>query len=401
MSANPIAVPLIMTEAGPQPTPPATLRAAIAQGVAAQVPGYEANLPGTLIEDLLSTAMGAVTTLDQGRCDAISNAIPIAAAPFFLYLLGAQFGIAQGVGSNTSVDVVFSGPVGFVIPSGTLITDGTYQYQTQHGVVIGSNGQSAVVTALATQSGIWTPLAGTVTALVTQFSGYSITVTNPEQGTPGTGPQSVQSYRGQVVQRYQMPAQSLDTYLTGLLQSIPGVNPLWVKVRQVPTGWEVICGGGDNYAVAYAILQAVVDLSTLVGSSTTSRNITVSIINAPNTLNIIYVNPPAQTVTGSVTWNTNLPNFAQAAQVNQLGQQAIAAYLNGIQVGDPINLNVASQAFISAVSGTLAPANVSALNFALQINGTDVSPEAGTEIILSDPESYFSAAANAVTVAQA
>ena len=390
-----------MTAAGPQPTPPATLRAAVEQAVSAIVPGYTADLPGTLIEDLLSTEMGALVTMDQARCDAINNAIPIAAAPYFLYLLGAQFGIAQGVGSNTSVDEVFSGPVGFVIPSGTLVSDGTYQYQTQQGVVIGSNGQSQPVTAIATQSGIWTPLAGTVTTLVTQFSGYNITVTNPEQGTPGTGPQSVQSYRGQVVPRYRMAAQSVPEYLTGLLQAIPGVNPLWVKVRQAQTGWQVICGGGDSYAVAYAILQAVTDLSTLVGSSTGSRNITVTITNAPNTYNVTYINPPAQTVTGSVTWNTNLPNFTQAAQVNQFGQQAITTYLNGIQVGDPINLNVASQAFLSAVSGILAPANVSALNFNLQINGSDVSPEAGTEIILSDPESYFSVAANAVTVAQA
>ncbi len=388
-----------MTAAGPQPTPPATLRAAIEQAVAAIVPGYTADLPGTLIEDLLSTEMGALVTADQARVDAINNAIPITAAPYFLCQLGNQFGIAQGVGSNTSADVVFIGPVAFVIPAGTLVSDGTYQYQLQQGVVIGSNGQSAAVTVIATQSGIWTPLAKTITTMVTQFSGYTITVNNPEQGTPGTGPQTVESYRRQVVRRYQMPAQALPDYVTGLLQALPGVNHQWVKVRQVPTGWEVICGGGDIYAVAYAIYQGVGDLSTLAGSSiSASRNIIASIISGPNTYSVTYVNPPAQTLTGQVAWNTNLPNFTQVAQVNQLGQQAITAYFNSIQVGDPINLNVATEQFLQAVSGLIPQANLTALSFTLQINDATVEPETGTEIIASDPESYFSVAANAIQV---
>lgn len=397
---DPIAVPLIMTTAGPQPTPPTTLRQAIEQAVAAVVPDYTANLPGTLIEDLLSTDMGAVVTIDQARVDAINNAIPITAAPYFLYQLGAQFGIAQGVGSNTEVDVVFSGPVGFVIPRGTLVTDGSYQYQTQQGVVIGSNGQSQPVTAIATQSGIWTPLANTVTTLVTVFSGYSIAVNNPEQGTPGTGPQSVQSYRAQVMQQYQAAAQGVPQYLTGALQSLPGVNPLWVSVEQARGGWKIICGGGDSYQVAYTILQGIVDLSTIVSSTDASRNVSVSITDLPNSYTVTYVNPSAQIVTGTVTWNTNLPNFTQGPQVNQAGQQAITSYLNSIVVGQPINLNVATQQFLSAVSGFINPANLSTLIFNFSINGVAVQPAAGTEVIESDSESYFSAAANTITVVQ-
>jgi hypothetical protein len=133
---SPIAIPLIMTSAGPQPTPPATLRAAVQQAVAAVQPGYTADLPGTLIEDLLSTEMGALVTADQARVDSVQSVSPYGAAPSGLAELGATLGLQQGLPTNTSVYEVFSGPVGYVIPAGFIISDGTYQYQIQQGTVI-------------------------------------------------------------------------------------------------------------------------------------------------------------------------------------------------------------------------------------------------------------------------
>ena len=185
MSLSPIAVPLIMTSAGPQPTPPSVLRAAVQAAVAAQVPGYTANLPGTLIEDLLSTEMGALVTADQARVDAVNSVSPYAAAPSVLAQLGAMLGLQQGLPTNTSVTVVFTGPVGYIIPPGFIVSDGTYQYQVQQGTVIGSSGSSAQTFCVATQSGIWTPLANTVTQIVTSLpSGYVVTATNPQAGVP-------------------------------------------------------------------------------------------------------------------------------------------------------------------------------------------------------------------------
>jgi hypothetical protein len=56
--------------------------------------------------------------------------------------------------------------------------------------------------------------------------------------------------------------------------------------------------------------------------------------------------------------------------------------------------------FQNAVSGIIAANNITTLIFAVTINGVSVSPGAGTSIIASDPESYFTCSDTGVTVAQ-
>ena len=53
-----------------------------------------------------------------------------------------------------------------------------------------------------------------------------------------------------------------------------GVQARLVSVRQKAEGWEVICGGGDPYQVAYAIFIALFDIASLVGSTIAVTNIT-------------------------------------------------------------------------------------------------------------------------------
>lgn len=382
---------------GPQPTPASTLLATLLANVAAQVPDYTANLPGTLIEDISSTCVGALALMDQARVDAVNNVSPNVANPYLLAQFGALLGIPQGTATNTSVYVVFSGPAGAVIPKGFIVSDGTYQYAVQDGGVIGSSGSSPELYAYATQTGSWAVAANSVTQIITSTT-YSLTVTNPNAGTAGTGAESTDDYRTQLIQSFQSPAQGMSSYLRSTLEQISGVTPRLVSVIQASGGWEVICGGGDEYSVGEAIYKGVVDLSTLVGSSTTSRNVNVTIQDGPNSYNITFVNPPAQTVTGTVTWNTNLTNFTAVSQVEQLVAPAIVSYINSITVGDPINELDMTAVFQDAVSSVLSVANISALDYSISINGTVTPPSTGTSLITSDPESYFSAADNAITV---
>ena len=139
----------------------------------------------------------------------------------------------------------------------------------------------------------------------------------------------------------------------------------------------------------------------LTGSATTIRNITASIYDAPDSYNIIYVNPPQQTLTIACTWNTaTLANFTAAASVNQLIILAEQAYGNSIIVGQPINLLVLQEQVQAAIASVLAPINLTTLQFVVTINGFPVSPTAGTSIIPSDPESYFYISATGATSAQ-
>ncbi|WP_244129878.1 baseplate J/gp47 family protein [Burkholderia gladioli] len=397
-------IPLVMTATGPVATDPTTLRQALVDGVAAEVPDYTANLPGGLIEDIASTDVGALVTIDQARVDAINSVTPYGANAFVLAQLGGQFGVPQGTSANASVYVVFSGPSGYVLPSGFVVGDGSNQYALQDGGVIQASGQSAQLFAVATNSGTFAIPAGTVNQIVTSLpSEYAglITVTNPQAGTAATSSESVQTYRGRVLQAGQVASVGTPAFLKTLLGKISGVQSRLISINQVTGGWQVVCGGGDAFAVAAAMLQGVGDIALLKGSQIdNSRNVNVSLFQNPNTYNLTFVNPPQQVVTMAVTWNTTLPNFTAGSSVNQLAAPALQAYINSIYAGQPINLNEATATFLDAVAPVIDGPNVTTLQFAVTINGTPATPAAGTNIITSDPESYFFASATAVTVTQ-
>lgn len=395
-------IPLVMGLNGPVSTSPTTFRDTIVSDVQSTNPDYTANLPASLIEDILSTDVGALALIDQARIDAVNSVTPYGANAYVLAQLGAQFGIVQGVGTNTSVYVQFSGSVGYTISAGFIVSDGTHQYVLQDGGVIDSSGSTSLLYAVANQAGTWSVPAGSVTTIVTSVpSGYTLTVTNPQAGVGSTSAETVDDYRARVLESGVTAVQGTPTYLKSLVKAVSGVDPRLVAVQQVTNGWEVICGGGDTYDVAYAILSSAMDLSSLYGSSIdTGRNVNVSILDYPDTYSIVYVNAPQQMVTMTVTWNTTLTSFTAATQVNQLGQAAIQSYINGIYVGQPINELEMTAAFQSAIASVLDPNYLTTLTYSVSINGTVTPPNAGTSIIPGDSESYFYADLTGITVAQ-
>jgi hypothetical protein len=461
-----------MTSAGPTPTPPSTLLATLTQLVSSTNPGFVNNLPGSLIEDISSTDVGALVAIDQARVDAISSVTPYGANAFVLAQLGAQAGIPQGVSANGSVFVQFAGPAGYVFQPGFTVGDGANQYALQDGGVIQTNGFSPLLFAVATNSGTFAIPVNTVTKLVTSVPlVYNVTVNNPEAGVPATTTESVQNYRSRVLQAGQVASTGTPAYVKTLLEAITGVQQQLVSINQLSGGWQIVCGGGDAYAVATAILQGVPDIAALQGSqlaittmtaanpvvittnlnhgyiagqtvpvigatpsaynltytvasvtattittttngsgfgayvsgatiSPNPRNVTVSLFQNPNTYTITFVNPPTQTVTVAVTWNTTLPSFTAGTSVNQLAAPALQSYINSIYVGQPINELEMTAVFQNAVASVIAPQNITTLQFVVQINGVTATPTAGTSIIPSDPESSFNATATAITVTQ-
>jgi hypothetical protein len=256
-----------MTAAGPVPTPPATLYTALIDGVAATNPGYTANLPGSLVSDIAETDVGALVAIDQARVDCINSVTPYGANAFLLAQLGAQFGIPQGVSANGSVFVQFAGPAGYVFQPGFTVGDGTNQYALQDGGVIQTSGFSPLLYAVATTSGTFAIPANTVNKLVTSVpSAYAVTVNNPEAGTPATTAESVQNYRARVLQAGLVASTGTPAYVRTLLQKITGVQQQLVSINQLSGGWQIVCGGGDAYSVATAILQSVPDIAALQGS---------------------------------------------------------------------------------------------------------------------------------------
>ena len=552
-------LPTVVTAAGLQPQSPAAINAQLIAAVASVRPDFTANLPGSLIEDISSTDTAAIVQTDSARVETVNSLTPYGANEFLLKELGVMLGVPLGLASNTSVYVQFSGPAGFVIGKGFVVSDGNYQYSLQNGGIVAADGVTPLLFALATQTGIWSVPAGTVTQLVSTIpDGYVVTVVNPQPGLPGADAETQESYRARVLMANLAASQGMFRYLKTLVANISGVQPRLVAVREQETGgWSVIVGGGDNYLVANAIATALFDISTLVGSvmliSTISsaspalvttflnhgyapgqaltiadsnptnyngtgyaviatptektftlgrsyavnniataswassgggtitwttatahgvtvgstfvisgaapsgyngsfvaiagttgstlkathadpgsnttlgqlnagiarfdstglpayvdsavltpnlRNVEVTITDYPDTYIIPFVNPPLQTVTMVVTWNTTSPNFVSETAIAQLAAPALAAYVNSVFVGQPMILFVMERIFQDAVASILPATLLTRLVFAVAINGVGTPVDVGTGIFAGDPESYFYAVSAGITVEQ-
>ena len=267
-----------ITTAGAIPASPTDLLNAEIAAATALAPGLTANLPGSLVEDMASTAAGAVVIQDQAFVDLVNSISPATANPSILYQLGQVYGVEQGQGSNTSVYVVFTGLAGFVIPIGFTVSDGTYQYTVQDGGIIATSGQTSPLYCLATVQGSWAVPAGTVTQIITSVpAGFTLTVTNPDDGLPGLTAQPISSYQAQVMQAGMVTAQGVPTFIKAQLQKVIGVQARLISIRLVATNqWEIIVGGGDPYQVGKAIFNSVPDISNLVGSTLAVNDITTA-----------------------------------------------------------------------------------------------------------------------------
>ena len=395
--------PIVMTSQGAQPTPPATILASLIAAVTAENPGYTATLPGSLIEDISSTDVAAIALCNSAQVELVNSLTPYGANAFLLNQLGQVYGVQLGKGSTTSAYVTVYGPAGFNVPIGFTVSDGTYNYTVQDGGVIQSDGATAQLYVLATTQGKWAVPAGTITQIRSSVpSGYSLTVNNTAAGTPGTGAQSEQAYRAQVLQAGQAISTGTPALIRTALGNVAGTQQRLISVRQASlAGWEVIVGGGDPYAVAGAILASIADISMLVGSVIDSgRNRTVAIISPPDTYNVTFVVPPPQTVGMLILWGTSSLNLVSNDAVASLASPALVAYINSIVVGQPLNLLELQSVFQTAVAPLIPTPLLTRLVIAVTIDGSPAYPVSGTGIIEGDPESYFFTAATNITISQ-
>jgi len=269
-------LPTIMDPTGLRPQDPQTLYVQLLDSVALLSPGYTSRLPGSLVEDIGSTDVGAVVMCDQARVETVNSLTPRGANAFILNQLGQIYGIFPGSEVNTSVFVVFTGPAGYIIQKGFLVSDGTNQFVLPDGGIISTDGSSPPIFAIATNQGGFAVPANTVTHLSTSVPGtISLFVTNPLDGSPAIAAETETSYRSRVLQAGLSSSQGMLRYLKTLVDEVDGVPSRLIAVRQLGAFWQVLVGGsGDPYQVGYAIFNALFDIKSLTGSTISVAGIT-------------------------------------------------------------------------------------------------------------------------------
>lgn len=395
--------PVVIGADGATPTDPDDIRTQLVANVTANAPDFTADLPASLVEDVVSTGVAGISLMDQARVEAINCLTPDGANEFFLTQLGQQAGLPMGLPTNVSVTVVFSGTVGYTVSNGFLVSDGSFVYQTQATGIIDDTGSSLPITAIALDPNATVAAAGTVVKLVTSVpSNVTLAVTNARAGNPAQPAETYQAYRGRVLEGELAAAVATGRFIKTLLSQVPGVSSRLIGAQQASPGIRAIVGGtGDKYQIANALLQSVADPTDLVGSAvSSSRNVTVSVNDYPDTYSVIYVVPPAQTVTMVITWNTSLTNFTGGGTFQALVQRPVSDYINALPVGAPINLLEVTAIFQQAVAAQLDANLLTRLAFSVYINSTLTPPASGYSSIAGDPESYFTCIATGITVDQ-
>lgn len=269
-------LPVSYTAAGPVPQTADSLREQLISQAIALSPGLTTDLPGSLIEDIAGTNVGALLVCDQIRIDLINSVGPLSANLTMLNKLAQQSGISpQKTQGLTTVPVQFSGPAGFTIPQGFLVSDGTNSYALADATIIPSSEITSPVTCNATITGSWAVPSGTVNQIITSLpSDITLTCTNPVAGTPGGDPETNYQFRDRVWQGQMSTVQGYPGFIRQKLTDVANVQARLVSVVQSGGNWVIMCGGGDIYEMAGAIYKSAGDISRLAGSSLNVTGIT-------------------------------------------------------------------------------------------------------------------------------
>lgn len=262
-------LPVSYNASGPIPLTANELRDQIVSLATAQSPGITTDLPGSLVEDIVSTNVGALLVCDQARIDLINSVGPLTANVFMLNTLAEQYGIAsQKTEGLTTVPVVFTGPAGFAIPQGFLVSDGTYQYSLLDTTIIPSSGTTSPTTCAATITGSWAVPENTVNNIATSLpSDIVITCTNPTAGVPSGSAETVAEFRSRVWESGMSTVQGYPGFIRQKLTDLENVQARLVSVVADVNGWIIMCGGGDIFSMAGAIYKSAGDISRLKGTT--------------------------------------------------------------------------------------------------------------------------------------
>lgn len=269
-------LPVIYTASGPVPQTSDDLRAKLVETATALAPGITTDLPASLIEDIASTATGALLSCDQMRIDLVNSVGPLTANNFLLNTLAQQYGTSPVKSEGlTTVPVTFTGPAGFAIPQGFLVSDGSYQYAVQDAVIIPSSGTTSPVGCQAMVSGVWAVPEGTVTNIATSLpEDITLTCTNLTDGVPGGDAETPEQFRARVWEAGMSTVIAYPGFIRSKLTNVENVVSRLVSVIAEGNAWVIMCGGGDIYSMAGAIFKSAGDISRLKGSSLNVTGIT-------------------------------------------------------------------------------------------------------------------------------
>lgn len=380
-------VNVTLTSSGAEVTPINDIYQGVLDNAINKSPGVAVDMPAELVSAMVQTTAYGIKQAADYYALAVNTFSPYGLNEFMLLAQGAQMGFVLNEFNRTSVVVKFLGVNGVNIPQGTLVSDGTYQYQTAYAGIV--SGGFVEILCYATTDGSWAVPAGSVIYIISSFDvSYGLTCTNLLDGTPSSGSETIPQYRVRVLTGLQVNAIATVPYLKSLLWGL-GIPQRLVSIDSNITH-VYVDESANEFNVANAIWQSGVNIDVLAGTTT------VTIQDYPDSYDINYTKASEVTAAISVVWKSPLTNISSTAMESAI-KTAVAPYVNSLAIGYGFNSQAATLIILEAVASIVDKQFVTSLAFTVSYDGTPITP---TDSLyeLANPNEYLSISESAITV---
>jgi Baseplate J-like protein len=379
-----------------------TIRTNLQNAVVARNPNIRTTTPGGLFSGWLDTSVAPVRENQQSCAELVNSISPQFQNEILLNQWGSLFGLVRGDATRRSVYVTFYGATGFYINKDLLVStaDDKYKFKVIEGGVIANSGNVTLWCVSVSDEDYNVPMpANSVTKIQTSIpTDYGVTCTNLSEGFLGTEQETLEDYRARCMLSQLRTGTSCVDYAKELIAIANNNQQRLISIQPTDTGYKIVCGGGDLMAMAGAIFKSGISTPLLEHGIHAGRNQTQQVISHPNLIPVKFVLPVALTVSLTLTWNTQSVTLIPDSTVAGTTSQLIANYLNGLVVGQKINLLEIKRVFQDAFDSISDSRFLSKLAISLSINGITQTPDVGTELITIDTEGYPVCAVSSVSV---
>lgn len=283
-------------------------------------------------------------------------------------------GISVTPASRSTADVRIVGQVGTLITNGTVRDSNGISWSLPGTVVIGTDG-TVTVTATCQIDGAVVAPAGSITEIGTPTRGWQ-SVTNPAAATAGRKVETDAELRQRQSKSVAIPSLTVLDGIMGAVATLPGVERYRGYENDTsvadanglpPHSISLVVAGGDAAAIAKTIATKKTPGGGTYGTTTISVTDKYGIVHP-----ISFFRPTTVDIYARVEIKA-LQGYTSA--VGEEIRTAVAAYINEIEIGDPVyltrlflpaNLNGSADSAtfditdlqIGTSPGSLAPANV-------------------------------------------
>ena len=287
------------------------VRSLVRDGIHSSLPGSDATIPNSVLR-VVGDVQGALCFLTLEYVDWLSlQLLPDTAEQVWLdrfgdiWLVNSDGTVGRKQSTFASGTVTVTGSAGSVLPSGSLFSQASVNYQSTEQIVVGSGPSQVAVEAL-TPGTIGNLLAGSTITLTTPPPGLDSTATVIEM-EGGNEPETDDQLRARILLRIREPPMGGDAkdYVQWTL-SIPGVTRAWSYPREMGMGTCTVRFMMDDLRSANNGFPTPDDVANVAAYLDTVRPVAVkdffveAPIPHPINVHITYLNPDTQASYGAI-----------------------------------------------------------------------------------------------------